>query len=104
MDIQIAGRHVEVTDAMEAHVRQHVEKLPRFGDRVQYVTVTLGMDSGEPAVEIIAKCHRQDMVAVAHGHEIYPCIDEAFAKIQRQIARFHDKLVDHKGKNAQGTA
>jgi len=95
VEVEIAGRHMEVTEPMERHIREHIEKLPRFDDKIQYLTVTLDIDSGSPVVEIIAKCHRNDLVAEASGHDMYQSIDEAFAKMRRQIIRLHDKLVDH---------
>ncbi len=101
MDLQITGRHIEVTDGMKQHIRQHVEKLPKFDDKIQYVTVTLDVDGGDQFVELIAKCHRADLVAEARGHDIYPCIDQAFAKLQRQITRHHDKLTSHKTRTPQ---
>ncbi len=104
MDVQIAGRHVQVTEAMERHIRQHIRKLPRFDDRIQYISVTLGMDSGTQLVEILAKCHRADLVAEAKGHDMYQCIDEGFARMQRQISRLHDKLVDHRARSTEEPA
>ena len=101
MDVQITGRHVEVTEPMEEHIRQHVEKLPRYDSKIQYLTVRLDVDSGNQLVEIVAKCHRADLVAEGKGHDIYQSIDEAFAKIGRQIARYHDKLVRNKARAAQ---
>jgi ribosomal subunit interface protein len=83
---------------MAKHINDHIEKLPRFDERIQYMKVMLDMDNGSPLVEIIAKCHRTDLVAEARGHDMYQSIDEAFAKMRRQISRLHDKIVDHGGK------
>ncbi len=86
---------------MDRHIRQHIEKLPRLDEKIQYLTVTLEVDSGDQLVEIIAKCHRADLVAEARGHDMYESIDEAFAKMERQITRYHDKLVNHRGRQGQ---
>ncbi len=98
MEVEITGKHVEVTEPMSRHINDHIEKLPRFDEHIQYMTVMLDVDNGSPAVEIIAKCHRTDLVAEARGHDMYQSIDEAFAKMRRQISRLHDKIVDHGGK------
>ena len=97
MQVDITGRHMDVTEAMERQIRQHIDKLPKFDQKIQYLTVTLDDDGGNQLVEIIAKCHQSDLVAEAKGHDMYQTIDEAFAKIKRQIRRLHDKLVDHGG-------
>jgi putative sigma-54 modulation protein len=95
VEFEITGRHMEVTAAMERQIRQHIDKLPRFDSQIQYLTVMLGMESGNNQVEITAKCHRSDLIAEAQGHDMYQVIDEAFGKMKRQVVRLHDKLTDH---------
>ena len=104
MDVTISGRHMEVTDAMESHIRERIGKLPRFDDRIQAVSVTLASDAGEEQIEVIAKCHRNVLVAEARSHDMYDSIDEAFAKLERRVARLHDKLVDRHSREAQRAA
>ncbi len=86
---------------MDQQIRDNIEKLTRFDNKIQYVTVTLDVDAGNQIVEILAKCHRSDLVAEAKGSDMYKCIDSAFAKLQKQVRRLHDRLVSHK-KNRTG--
>ena len=95
---------MRVTPAMDRHIRQHIEKLPRIGDRIQYLTVTLEVDAGDQLVEVIAKCHRADLVAEARSHDMYQSIDGAFQKLERQLTRHHDKLVHGRAREAQKEA
>ena len=104
MDVEIAGRHVEVTETMDGHIRQQVDKLPRFADRVQHLTVTLEKAAGNLVVEIVAKSPRAEQVARAKGHDMYKAIDAAFAKLERQLARHHDKRVSGRAREAQQMA
>jgi putative sigma-54 modulation protein len=101
VDVEIAGRHVKVTDAMESHIQQRIEHLPKFADSVQYLEVTLDVDSGNQLVEVLAKCGRADLVAEATSHDMYQSIDEAFARIERQLTRYHDKIVNGRSREAQ---
>jgi len=94
VDITISGKHVEVTDAMQEHIDQRAARLPRYDDKIQYLTVKLVVDSGNQLVEVVAKCHRADLRAEASSHDMYQSIDEAFGKLERQIVRHHDKMVD----------
>jgi putative sigma-54 modulation protein len=104
VDVTIAGRRVDVTEPMERHIRQHIDRLPRFDGKIQYLTVTLAVDAGDQLVEIIAKCHRADLVAEAQSHDMYQSIDEAFGKMERQISRHHDKMVHNPARAAQRAA
>jgi len=101
VDIEITGKHVEVTEPMEARIRQRIEKLPKWSGIVQYLTITLRRDSGNLIAEIIAKCPRADFVVEATSHDLYQSIDEAFTKLEHRLARYHDKLVGERPREAQ---
>jgi putative sigma-54 modulation protein len=104
VDLEITGRHLDVTEPMAAHIREHLDRMPAFLDLVQYMTVTLSVDSGSRHVEIQAKCPRADLVVEAASHDMYQSIDEAFAKMARRLARHHDKLVSGRAREAQQAA
>lgn len=101
MEITISGRHMEVTEAMQKQIREHVGKLPRFDDQIQHVTATLINDPAGQKVEVIAKCHKAILVANGQSHDVYLSIDQAFEKLQKRITRFHDKLTTKHAREAQ---
>ncbi len=94
MDITISARHMDLTEAMDNHIRERIEKLPRFDDHIISITVTLDDDAGQEWVEIIAKCHREVLVTESGGHDLYAAIDDAFDKLERRITKLHDKLTE----------
>lgn len=104
MEVTISGRHTEVTEAMEKHIRDRIEKLPRFDEQIRHVTVTVDNESSARHVEVIAKCHKSILVANAEGHDMYESIDEAFCKLERRVARCHDKLVNKHAREAHKAA
>ena len=89
---------------MENHIRQRLDKLPRLDERIGSVHVTLEGDAHGQHVEIVAKYHKSVLVANARSHDIYVSIEESFDKMERQIARRHDKLVHNRARKAQQTA
>jgi putative sigma-54 modulation protein len=104
VNIEITGRHFEVTPPMEKHIRQHIDKLPRLDDHIQYLTVTLNVESDRQRCEVQAKVHRSDLFADAVSHDMYESIDNAFSKIERQIRQLHDKIVSKRARAAQQAA
>jgi putative sigma-54 modulation protein len=104
VDIEIAGRHIEVTEPMRSHVGKCIEKLSHYAEIIQHMTVTLGKDPGGSLVEILAKCPRADLVVQAKGHDMYASIDEAFSKIEHRLTRYHDKLVKSRARRGHKAA
>ena len=101
MEVRISGLHMEVTQAMEKHIRERIDKHPRFDNDIQHITVTLANESNCPHVEVIAKCRKSIVVANGRGHDMYKSIDEAFSKLERRVARVHDKLISRHSREAQ---
>ena len=52
MQIKFSSKHVQVTDAIEAHASKKIEKFPRYFDRVSQVEVVIDRDKPGYRVEI----------------------------------------------------
>ncbi|MEN6309169.1 MAG: ribosome-associated translation inhibitor RaiA [Anaerohalosphaeraceae bacterium] len=94
----ISGRHIEITDAIRAHAKEKVEKLPRFFNQISHIEVLVDASQGGfPVVEIIARAeHFGDLVAKETGPDAYTCIDMAVHKLERQIKKIKEKQRDNK--------
>jgi putative sigma-54 modulation protein len=92
------GKHIEITDAMRAHAKEKVDKLPRFFDQLSHVEVIVDASgSGMPEVEVVALAeHFGDVVAREAGPDLYPCIDLAMHKLERQLKKIKEKQRDNK--------
>ncbi len=97
-NVTISARHMDLTDAMKNHINERIEKLPRFDDHIISIEVVLDEDAGREKVEIIAKCHHEVLVTKSNGHDLYAAIDEAFDRLERRVAKLHDKLVEKRRK------
>jgi ribosomal subunit interface protein len=95
---------MDVTDWMEKRIAEHVDKLPRLDGHITRLTITLARDAAGEQIEIIARCHRSTLVATAVGHDLYAAMEEAFARIERQITRLHGKLISRHAREAQRAA
>ena len=96
MDIQISGRHMEITDTMEEKVRRYAQKLPHFDGSLMSLQVTLAVDKGEQSVELLAKSRHTSFVAKSNSRVVYECIDSAFKKLEKQIIRHNEKTKQHR--------
>jgi len=101
MRIEVVGKNVQITDAIRTHIEAKLEKLPRFFDGVQQITVTVEGDNhhqhGTFAVEVVADVIKHDdFVARATDEDLYKAIDAAAHKSERQIKDFKERLRDSK--------
>lgn len=98
MIVTITGKHVDITDAIRAHVEDKASKLPRYFNSVMQVEVIIEGNAGVmQTVEVVVSVeHREDVVAKESGEEMYTCIDMAMHKIERRLHKIKEKQRDNK--------
>ena len=102
MEINVIGRHLEITPAIREYAQQKMAKLPRYYDRIQSVEVVADRADHHDehyAVEIIVQVDRTDpFVAKVAGRDLYACIDASVDKLERQLTDHKEKLRNRKHK------
>jgi putative sigma-54 modulation protein len=98
MIVTITGKHIEITDAIRAHIENKASKLPRYFNSVTQVGVVVEGSVGVlQNVEIIVSAeHYADVIARETGEDLYACIDLAMHKMERQLHKIKEKQRDHK--------
>jgi len=97
MQIEVNGRHLEVTDAIGQHAQQRAEKLPRFWDAVHHVEIVL-VKTGDHTFKAEIICHVDNhphVVATAKDENLHAAIDGAAAKVERQLHDLKEKAKQH---------
>ena len=94
----IAGRHLAVTQAMEDHVREKLQKVAAHFDGVQAAHVTLAVEGGRHVAEMIVSTNKrgQWVAKATDAQDMYAAIDAATDKVIRQVTRFKERLQDHR--------
>jgi putative sigma-54 modulation protein len=93
MDFKITGRHIEVTDAIREYARQKTERLHRYYDRIQEISVVIDQHDRACEVEVIVDVeHHDPFVAKHRGEDLYGCIDQTVDKLERQLTDFKERL------------
>ncbi|MEM6259770.1 MAG: ribosome-associated translation inhibitor RaiA [Planctomycetota bacterium] len=99
MEITLAGKHMEVTEAIEQHANEKAGKLSRYYDRLAKVEIIISKGSGGRAydVEFIAHVDGQDhLIAHATNEDLYHGIEQAVQKMERQLTDLKERLRGHK--------
>ncbi len=96
MRIDVIGKHLEVTPAIQAYAQTKAEKLTKYFDGTQQIKVVLESPSGRAGefhVEVVVDVVKhKDFVANAVESDLYAAIDVAVDKAQRQLRDYKERL------------
>lgn len=97
MRIDVTGQHLTISNGLRTHAEQKAEKLSRFYDHIQQVSVRVDHEpkhADNPfAVEVIVDVeHHDDFIARAEGTDVYVVIDHAFDKAARQLRDYKERI------------
>ena len=96
IQLDITGRHVEVTPALREFAEEKLGKLGRLLDGPIEVHVVLGIEKHRHFAEVQVK----SKTGVFSGHQetgdLYASIREVADKLERQALKHKEKMQDHK--------
>jgi len=97
-NVQITGRHLQITDAIKDYTIEKVSKIERFMNRIIDVNVIIDIQKLDHRVEIILKAGHVKIRSLASSTDMYVSIDQAVHKLEAQLLRYKSKLQDHHAK------
>ena len=97
MRYQISGRHIEIGDALQTHVKTELgEVVGKYAERPTDATVIFSRSAHEYVCESIVHLSTGlTAQAKAHANEIYAAFDSCAAKMEKQLRRYKRRLKDH---------
>lgn len=104
MEIDIAGRHVKVTEALKTYATEKVRKLEKYALKIETIRVVMIVEKIRQIVEITISGKNLRFTAKAESEDMYAAFDNCFAKIQLQLSRRHDRVKDHKSRQISKAA
>jgi putative sigma-54 modulation protein len=97
MEFKITGRNVEITPPISEYADRKTQRLHRFYDRIQSVTVLVERTNPTFHVEIIVDIEGgEDIIAKGHKEDLYAGIDETVDKAERQLHDLKEKRRNRK--------
>lgn len=96
MQVIVTGHHLEVTEALKAHIDAKFEKLARHFDNVTDVHVILSVEKLIKKAEATLKLNGATLFAEDHQEDMYAAIDEMVDKLERQITKHKEKHALHR--------
>jgi len=94
MNIEISGRHFNLTDAMKEHVEKKLATIERFYDGINDVHVILEVTSGTNHVHIQLRGNHLKLDSKSKSHDIYSAISD-LSQVQQPVSYRPELNIQH---------
>jgi len=95
MQINLTGRHVDITDSMKNYVDTKFAKLERHFDHINNVHVILDVEKLNQKAEATLHVNGGEIFATNVHDDMYAAIDGLIDKLDRQVIKHKEKLSRH---------
>ena len=98
MNLSVKGQHVDVGDALRAHIEEKLENVKsKFFNRVTDASVTFTKQASYlfRALVVFHVGHDVKVQASAENNDAYAAFDEAVIRVSKQLQRYKTRLRDH---------
>lgn len=104
MNLNLTGRHLEITPAIREHVLAKLDKVKRHFDNVIDINVILSVDKLKQQAEASVHVSGKTIFAETEDSNLYVAIDSLIDSLDRQILKHKEKNTarrhDDSGKHA----
>jgi|SRR5699024_6525550 len=94
MQVNITGHHIEVTQALRSYTENKCRRLERHSDRLANIHVVLSSERMRQKAEATLHLNGANVFASAESEDMYAAIDDLVDKLDRQIKKHREKLID----------
>ena len=92
MQVNVTGRHSNLSPEIKNYALGKVEQLVKYYDGITNVEVVIDREHKDDLVEMVAHVgHSAPLVAKHRGEGIMVSMDAAFDKLERQIRKLKDR-------------
>lgn len=95
MQINLTGRHLEVTDPLKTFVNDKFARLERHFDHINNVHVILSVEKVRQIAEATMHVNGGELFANSEASDMYAAIDLLVDKLDRQVIKHKEKLNRH---------
>jgi putative sigma-54 modulation protein len=91
MNLNLTGRHLEITPAIREHIVNKLEKVKRHFDNVIDINVILSVDKLVQKAEANVHLSGKTIFAEADDSNLYVAIDALVDSLDRQVLKHKEK-------------
>jgi len=94
MNLSVSGHHLEVTPALRTYVESKIARVKRHFDHVIDAHVILTADKLRQKAEVTLHVPGKELHCESEDGDLYAAIDTLADKLDRQVLRYKDRLLD----------
>ena len=94
MDLQIVGKHIEITDALKTHITEKLTPIKQRFNKITQIRVSLHLDNANQIAEMNIHFDGTEIHAKSSSADMYHSVDLVIEKIMAQLVKHKDKLID----------
>ncbi|MBI3604784.1 MAG: ribosome-associated translation inhibitor RaiA [Nitrospirae bacterium] len=96
MNIQITGRHLEVTPTLKEYIESRLHKIEKYSFKILDVQVILDVEKYRHHAEMTVGMEGFTLQAHDETEEMYSTIDKVIDKIEKQLKKHKEKVTRHR--------
>ena len=102
MNVNVHGRHLEITNAIQEYAKKKAAKVEKFFERIGDVQMILDIEGDSHVAEMIVSVTKgPTLIGVVSKWDMYASIDLVVDKLERQLTKYKEKLYSER--NAKET-
>jgi putative sigma-54 modulation protein len=101
MNVEITGRHVEITPAIRTYILKRLRKFVKiFGEDISF-HVIIDVEKERQTAEVLLKSKLLDLTGKGRTDDMYSSIMLAIEKLERQALKHKSKIIEGKRQRAK---
>lgn len=85
MQIEITGHHLDITDALRAHVGRRLARINELRTPQQHLHAVLNVNKKRHICDLMTRMDGEEFVSRGEDEDMYAAIDRAAEKMERQL-------------------
>ncbi|MGI9297544.1 MAG: ribosome hibernation-promoting factor, HPF/YfiA family [Gammaproteobacteria bacterium] len=97
MQIEITGHHLDITDALRAHVGRRLARINGL-QAPRHLHAVLNVDKKRHICDLMTRLEGEEFVARGEDDDMYAAIDRAAEKMERQLQSAKGRKTPRRGR------
>ena len=94
MQVNVTGHHLDITDSIRSYTLEKFDKLERHFEHITNIHVILEVERKAQKAEATVHIKGGELFADASHDDLYHAIDALVDKLDRQILKHKEKVID----------